>query len=225
MGHPWEEIELDIYEGHMAQENIRQLQALNRIMRAQFSAYNVQSLMILGVAGGNGLEYIRPDAYQKVYGVDINRSYLEACRVRYPGLAGILETICVDVRRDWALLPRAELLVANLFLEYVGYACFQKIIGQVRPCFVSCTIMEVEQAGSFVSDSPYAQAFARLGEIETDIAEGPLVSALEACGYVFDRKMRGETALPNGKRLLRLDFVRRAPVVEERETGGEYGTV
>lgn len=58
MSNPWEEIKLDDYENHMSMDGVFQLQAMNEMMKEQFSAYSVQSVMILGIAGGNGLEYI-----------------------------------------------------------------------------------------------------------------------------------------------------------------------
>ena len=58
MSNPWEEISLDDYEKHMSLESVRQLQALDSIMKEQFSAYPVETAAVLGVAGGNGLEHI-----------------------------------------------------------------------------------------------------------------------------------------------------------------------
>lgn len=58
MSNPWEEIKLDDYENHMSMDGVFQRQAMNEMMKEQFSAYSVQSVMILGIAGGNGLEYI-----------------------------------------------------------------------------------------------------------------------------------------------------------------------
>ena len=55
MKNPWEEIRLDTYEAHMSLDSVRQLQALNALMRDQLAAYPVRTAMILGVAGGNGL--------------------------------------------------------------------------------------------------------------------------------------------------------------------------
>jgi len=45
--------------------------------------------MVLGVAGGNGLEHIDPDKYQTVYGVDINDEYLHVVEKRYADLLSI----------------------------------------------------------------------------------------------------------------------------------------
>ena len=58
MSNPWEEISLDDYEKHMSLDSVRQLQALDSIMKKQFAAYPVETAAVLGVAGGNGLEHI-----------------------------------------------------------------------------------------------------------------------------------------------------------------------
>ena len=39
MSNPWEEISLDDYEKHMSLDSVRQLQALDAIMKEQFAAY------------------------------------------------------------------------------------------------------------------------------------------------------------------------------------------
>ena len=58
MKNPWEEINLEDYENHMQLDSVRQLQTMNSIMRSQFEAYPVCSAMVLGVAGGNGLDAV-----------------------------------------------------------------------------------------------------------------------------------------------------------------------
>ena len=68
---PWEEISLETYEKHMSLDSVKQLQALNSIMKKQFAEYPVETAMILGVAGGNGLEHIDGEKYKTVYGIDI----------------------------------------------------------------------------------------------------------------------------------------------------------
>ena len=50
------------------------------MMKDQFESYPVETAMILGVAGGNGLEHIDPAKYKRVYGVDINEEVSLVCR-------------------------------------------------------------------------------------------------------------------------------------------------
>ena len=69
MKNPWEEISLDDYENHMSLDSVYQLQTMNAIMKAQFEDYQAETAMILGIAGGNGLEHIRTEKYKAVYGI------------------------------------------------------------------------------------------------------------------------------------------------------------
>lgn len=203
MGNPWEEIDLNDYEKHMSLNNVFQLQTLNQMMKEQFYTYPIHSVMILGIAGGNGLEHINKQIFDKVYGVDVNESYLKVCRDRYPELQGIFETIHVDLTNDTNILPYADLLVANLFIEYVGYECFQKTVMQIKARNVSC-IIQVNTDVSFVSDSPYIHAFDLLDKVHHQIDEIALTNAMSQIGY--KKEAHEEIKLPNGKKLVRIDF-------------------
>ena len=187
----------------MSLDSVFQLQTLNKMMKDQFYTYPVQSIMILGVAGGNGLEHIDKRVLNKVYGVDINRNYLDACVNRYPELQGIFDTIHADMTQETNKLPYADLIVANLFIEYIGYKCFQKAVKQILPQYVSC-IIQINADTAYVSDSPYLQAFERLDEVHHQMEEMALINAMKQIGY---RKVlqKGEN-LPNGKKLVRIDF-------------------
>lgn len=205
MENPWEAIPLSDYEDHMSLRSVMQLQAMNCIMKRQLSRYPVKSAMILGVAGGNGLEHIDPQKLQKVYGVDINRTYLRACAARYPELRGILECICADLTAPDADLPHADLVIANLLVEYIGYPCFQRTVTRVCPAYVSCVI-QINTDDGFVSDSPYLHVFDGLAQVHHQMREDELAAALEDIGYRLTA--RAEYPLPNGKKLVQLDFVR-----------------
>ena len=152
MANPWEEIPLSDYEKHMKLGSVMQLQTLNEMMKGQFAAYPVSSIMILGIAGGNGLEHIPRDKFKTIYGVDINNSYLQTVIQRYPELNGHLECLCLNLIDETEKLPKAELLVANLLVEYIGYDCFQKAVKQVQPKYVSC-IIQINIDDGWVSDS------------------------------------------------------------------------
>ena len=70
MSNPWQNINLEDYENHMKLDSVMQLQSMNEMMNEQFYTYPVKTIMILGIAGGNGLNHIRPGKIEKVYGVD-----------------------------------------------------------------------------------------------------------------------------------------------------------
>jgi hypothetical protein len=203
MKNPWEEIKLSDYENHMKLSTVMQEQCLNAIMKEQFSRYPVKSLMVLGVAGGNGLEHIDSQCIEKVYGVDINREYLTECKNRYRNLDGILECVRADLTEETAALPHAELVIADLFIEYVGYACFAKAIGRIKPNYVSAVI-QINTDESYVSDSPYLHVFDRLDSVHHQMEEGALTQTMSGIGYRLTEKK--EHQLPNGKKLVQLDY-------------------
>ncbi|MBR3417634.1 MAG: methyltransferase type 11 [Oscillospiraceae bacterium] len=206
MQNPWETIALPDYENHMKLESVRQLQALNRMMQAQLAVYPAESVMILGIAGGNGLEHIRPEQ-KTVYAVDINGAYLRAAAERHPALAGRLRCLQLDLITEAEKLPQAELLLADLLIEYIGYAAFQRAVRQAAPEYVSCVIQINEDTAEWVSDSPYLHAFDGLDAVHHQIAEQPLNEVMREIGYTG--VLRDAEPLPNGKSLLRLDFQRR----------------
>lgn len=203
--HPWQDIDLRDYENHMCLDDVQQLPKLNEIMKEQFIAYPAKTVMILGVAGGNGLEHIDPHIFDKVYGIDINSDYLAESVKRYPQLLGTYETICCDLSEADVILPEADLLIADLLIEYIGYDCFQNTVKRVKPSYVSCVI-QINSDAAFVSASPFRHIFDRLDEIHHSLTEHSLSEGMYAIGY--HQRLRSELALPNGKKLVRLDFMR-----------------
>lgn len=195
---PWEEIPLSDYEAHMSLDSVMQLQGMNQMMRNQFDSYPAQTVMILGIAGGNGLEHINTQKYRRVFGVDINPKYLTTVKERYPELSDVLECLCVDLASEPEKLPNAELLIANLLIEYIGYECFQKVVEHVSPKYVSCIIQINTDKVQWVSDSPYLHAFDRLDEIHHQMKEKDLSACMEDIHYRLIK--RKEQALPNGKK-------------------------
>lgn len=107
---PWEDIPLDDYESHVSLGSIMRFRAMNEMMKDQLSVYPASAAMILGIAGGNGLEHVRPDSFKTLYYVDINPSYLHSVARRYPQLANTLTCLCLDLATDVASCPHADLL-------------------------------------------------------------------------------------------------------------------
>lgn len=206
MSNPWTDIALSDYENHMSLDSVQQLQAMNSIMRDQFEAYPVDTAMVLGVAGGNGLEHVRRDKYKTVYGVDINSDYLKVVKERYSNLDGVLECLQTDLINEYDKLPDSQLVIANLLVEYIGYEAFMKAVMRVRPLYISCVIQINTDEAAWVSDSPYLHAFDRLDEVHCQMEEQALTDAMEKTGY---RKILVQSnPMPNGKALVRIDFER-----------------
>ena len=203
MNNPWKDVSLSDYENHMALDSVQQLQALNQMMKGQLNQYDIQSAMILGIAGGNGLEHVDAERLTKVYGVDINAEYLAATKERYKKLSGVLECLCVDLNDEAEKLPQVDLLIANLLIEYIGYECFQKAVKATDAKYVSC-IIQINTDDSFVSESPYLHAFDDLKRVHHQMDEQNLKDSMEAIGYRLIQTL--EYLLPNGKKFVQLDF-------------------
>ncbi|NLT11993.1 MAG: methyltransferase type 11 [Clostridiaceae bacterium] len=204
MSNPWDSILLTDYETHMSQDNVFQLQTLKSIMAEQLTDYNFKNVMILGVAGGNGLEHISPRDFEVIHGVDINSCYLETCAQRYPNLKDVFVPICADLCDESIDLPQTDWVIANLLIEYIGYSRFQKVLLHVAPKVVSCVIIDNRDQMT-VSDSSNSQVFDRLGEVYHQIDEPTLDTSMADIGFI--KYHRRETLLPNGKALIRLDYI------------------
>lgn len=201
---PWKAISLSDYEGHMKNDTVLQLQTLNTMMKHQLDTFDVKSVVILGIAGGNGLEHIDTEKYEAVYGADINPDYLRETEKRYSGLKGVLKLICADLTADCSVLPQAELVIADLLIEYIGYDCFKNVIKQVRPKYISCGT-QIDVGEGFVSDSPYLHSFDDLDRVHRCIDAERLTACLEESGYKMAASEK--YPLPNGKALIRTDFM------------------
>lgn len=116
----------------------------------------------------------------------------------------MFKTVCADLMDSNLQLPHSELLVADLLIEYIGYEYFKKVIKIVNPRVVSC-IIQINTESSFVSNSPYLHVFERLGEVHHQITERELFVCMQDIGY--NHKLTEEKLLPNGKKLVRLDFI------------------
>lgn len=205
MKNPWQEIPLTDYESHMKLDSVMQLQAMNEMMKGQFDTYPVSSIMILGIAGGNGLEHIQKDKFKRIYGVDINFSYLQAVIQRYPELNGLLKCLCVNLIDDTNKLPKADMVIANLLIEYIGYDCFKKAVRQVNPKYVSCVI-QINTEDNWVSDSPYLHVFDCLEQVHHQMEAHELENTMLKIDYHVIKIL--EHILPNGKKLVQIDFGR-----------------
>ena len=208
---PWNEIKLDDYENHMSLDSVNQLQTMNAMMKEQFEAYPVETSMVLGVAGGNGLEHVSKDKYKTVYGVDINEEYLCEVDKRYPQHQGVLKCLKIDLINEADKLPEAQLVIANLLIEYIGYPAFQKAVQKIDPEYVSCVIQINTDTAQWVSDSPYIHAFDKLDEVHHQMEDIALEQAMKEIGYSLI--YRSIETLPNAKALVRMDF----------QCGEEYG--
>jgi hypothetical protein len=119
MSNPWLSIPLQDYEGHMGSAGVQQLSVLSELFKRALDYCLPESVAVLGVAGGNGLEQITCSATKRLVGVDVNQRYLNQVQRRFGALAG-LELHCRDLaERDFRVAPVA-LVHAALIFEHVG---------------------------------------------------------------------------------------------------------
>ncbi|MDR1832185.1 MAG: class I SAM-dependent methyltransferase [Fusobacteriaceae bacterium] len=202
---PWENFPPDIYETHMGLADVGQLQMLSRITKEQLGAFEISSIMILGIAGGNGLEHVDPAKFDLIVGIDINSDFLTICASRYEDFGEKLLLLNLDFNDPGTILPYADLVIANLFLEYVDTDAFAEKVAASGAKHVSVVYQE-NRAESFVSTSPYAGNFAEIGKLHKDVDGRALTLAMKKFGYGTGESKSYE--LPNGKGFIRLDFSR-----------------
>lgn len=207
---PWRDIGLDVYEAHMGDAAVGQLERLHQLLGEQLHDHPARTIGILGVAGGNGLDMIDPRSADGVHGYDVNPAYLDACRERYGDRFGerLRLTEC-SIDRALIIDP-ADLLIANLVIEYIGLAEFVAFAAAnaERIGVLSCVTQQNRGAG-IVSASPHSSAFDGLETIASEIDPPTFASAMAAAGFTMIGT--AEYPLPNGKVLTRQDFHPRSP--------------
>jgi Zn-dependent alcohol dehydrogenase len=119
MSNPWLSIPLSDYEGHM--DAAQQLRALSGLFARALEICQPDTVAVLGIAGGNGLEHVRPAAITRVVGIDINAEYLAETRQRFgPHLPLALELHHLDLSEAPAPASPVAMVHAGLFFEHAG---------------------------------------------------------------------------------------------------------
>ena len=149
------------------------------------------------------MEHVDTEKLNKVYGVDINQEYLTITKKRYENLSDTLDCLCVDLVSEAEKLPQADMLIANLLIEYTGYECFKKVVTVTKPVYVSC-IIRVNVDDSFVSESPYLHVFDGLVPVHHQMDERELQNSMNEIDYHLIKVL--EHQLPNGKKFVQFDF-------------------
>jgi hypothetical protein len=201
---PWQQIALDVYESHMSDEAVGQLERLRRITFDQVRDHPARTIGMLGIAGGNGLDVIDADAVDAVHGYDVNGDYLDACAARYRDVFGDRLHLSQCLVERTLIIDQADLLIANLIIEYVGVDEFVAFAALNAPRIgvLSCVTQQNRGAG-IVSATAYASAFVGLDAIACEVDPQRLSSAMTSAG--FEVIGTTENLLPNGKILTRRD--------------------
>lgn len=105
MSSPWLAIPLEDYEGHISSVGVQQLTALAELFKDTLDTYVPESVALLGVAGGNGLEHIDCAVTKRILGVDINHMYLDVVQQRFGTLPGLELHRCDLAEGNLSLAP------------------------------------------------------------------------------------------------------------------------
>ncbi len=156
MANPWLSIPLTDYEAHMNAASVQQLGALSQLFQRALAICRPESVAVLGIAGGNGLEQIDRGVTKRIVGLDINPAFLEEARGRFAALPG-LELRCLDLAEPEFALPSVDLVHAALIFEHVGLGCaLQNALSMVASGGKFSVVLQLPGAEEDVAPTPYA---------------------------------------------------------------------
>ena len=206
---PWKTIPAEDYEAHMSHGSVLQLQKLNMIFKEQYTDYRPRILVVFGICTGNGLEHVDAALTKTVYGIDVNEEYLSLCRYRYSKDIVDLRLISMDCNKGYLEKLQADLIIANLFLEYVEISRFLSQIEKIsHECTVISVVLQCNRGEAFVSDTGIGSLKA-LDDCHRDIDAGEFKKELSRRGFSIIKE--SASLLPNNKEFLRLDFSKQRP--------------
>lgn len=178
---------------------VAQLEPLAGLFAEVLRLKQPTSVAVLGIAGGNGLDCIDTHTVTRVVGVDINPSYLDAVRKRYPQLHGI-ELHCADLAAEALVIQPVQLVHAALLFEHAGTArCLDNALSLVAPGGSCSIVLQLPgQPGQDVGRTGIA-SIQKLACDFTLIDPGAMRQSLEERGFQLAHEQR--IALPAGKGL------------------------
>ena len=198
MSNPWLHIPLSDYESHMRDPNVAQLDALAGLFEQSLTVCRPDSLAILGIAGGNGLDRVDPGLTQRIVGVDIHPGYLESVRQRYPELP--LKLVCMDLQREVLKEPPVQLVHAALIFEHAGTEqCLRNAASLVRGDGFLSVVLQLPTSGQPAVSQTSVSSMQGLSEHFRFVDQGHLVASVGALGFSLVYEMRHE--IPGGKAL------------------------
>lgn len=202
MKNEWEKIDLLDYEKHMSEPSVFQLQTLNKITKNQINDYLPSSLVFLGVAGGNGLEYCKN--IKKVYAVDVNQVFLDTCSKRFPYKD--IKYLKMDLNKDEFHFRNIDLVISNLLFEYINEEIvIPKLSKLLKKEGILSIVFQINKGNSFVSKTKYTDKFECLKKIHHNIETTYLETLLTL--NKFTKIVDESYLLPNDVVLKRCDFI------------------
>jgi hypothetical protein len=197
VSNPWLQVPLADYENHMNSAGVEQLKALSDLFAEALTYCRPESVAVIGIAGGNGLDRIDSAVTRRVVGIDINAAYLDAVRQRYGQMQG-LELMCVDLAEQTAVCPPIQLVHAALVFEHAGAdRCLDNALSLVCDGGSLSVVLQLpSDTAPGVSKSQFASIQTlSAGFVMIDPAQ--LRATIEARGFTTTRESLRE--LPAGK--------------------------
>jgi hypothetical protein len=194
---PWLALPLGDYEGHMQSPEVNQLGPLADVFAEVLRRHRPDSVAVLGVAGGNGLEHVDPSVTRRIVGVDLNPHYLETTQRRFPDLPG-LELHCADLAGETLTLEPVALVHAAMVLEHAGTErCLDNALALVGPGGVFSTVLQLPSATAGAVGVTAFPAMETLAGHFAFVDPGHLQRLLAGRGWRLVDE--GHVPLPSGK--------------------------
>jgi len=209
----WNSIPLEDYEQHMQHENVAQSQLLNNLTSRYLKKYHPQMPLFLGVSGGNGLEHVDVRKAKRVYGIDINNSYLEETQKRFGEKIKQLVLLNADISTSNESFLQADFVWAALIFEYVdiekGFDFISNNIGKSTKLIIT---IQSNNGSQSVSQTG-VESIKSVKEIFKIVDKDNLqVNAVKAGFGLIGSE---ENFLPNGKSLLTYEFARDLNILDK----------
>ncbi len=202
----WNNIPLADYERHMQHESVAQAQLLNDLTCKYVQKYQPESLLFLGISGGNGLEHIDVKKTKSVYGVDINNLYLEETQKRFGEKIKQLVLVNTDISTSNEAFLKADFVWAALIFEYIDIEKGFEFITN-NTCEGAKLIITIQSNNGTQSVSQTGvESIKSVKDIfkivdKDNLQAHALKAGFELIGF-------GENILPNGKSFLTYEFGR-----------------
>jgi len=195
----WLKVPLADYEGHMRAEQVAQLSVLSDLFAEVLEACQPESVAVLGIAGGNGLERLDPGVTRRILGVDINAQYLDAVRERFGNIFA-LELHCADLAESAFLADSVDLVHAALVFEHAGVGqCLLNARNLVKPHGHMAVVLQLPSASSSgVGETGFASMQLLAADFQLVDPEW-MTAELQATG--FTRRFEVRRAVAGGKAL------------------------
>jgi ubiquinone/menaquinone biosynthesis C-methylase UbiE len=201
MSSAWLNTDLEAYESHIEFESVGQGAAIRRAIAAFLSEHNPASFLYLGCAGGNGLEAARQC---RLLAVDLNASYIERARQRWPEFAAD-QFVVWDLNEGIPGEDTFEAAFGALLFEYIADVplLLERLAARVRGRLLVLVLATRENAPAVV-ESPYRKLLEPVGREFRYLSAEQFVREAEKCGLGLERI--GEIPLPSGKHFVSILF-------------------